>query len=307
MYDLIIIGGGPAGLSAGIYAVRYGLDTLVLEKNEISGQIVLTDTVENYPGFTSITGMELMNRFKNHARSAGVTLQNNEVLMVKTGAKNKIVLTDTGELETKTVIIATGANPRHLGIPGEEEFAGRGVSYCATCDGPFFANLNVVVVGGGDSAITDALILSKIANRVYVVHRRDALRAAKIMQERAFSSGNIEFIWETVPEEIIGSDGVEKVVLKNVKSGETKEMPIDGVFIYVGIQPNTEFVDINKTRAGFIITNDRMETSVDGIYAAGDCRETPLRQVVTSAADGAIAAAAAHEYVTGVGERSRSV
>jgi thioredoxin reductase (NADPH) len=173
------------------------------------------------------------------------------------------------------------------------------VSYCATCDGPFFANLNVVVVGGGDSAITDALILSKIAKKVYIVHRRDSLRAVKIMQERAFSAKNIEFIWDTVLEEIIGSDGVEKVVLKNVKSGEVKEMPIDGVFIYVGIQPNTDFVDVDKNQSGFVITNDRMETSADGIYAAGDCRETSLRQIVTAASDGAVAALAAYEYVAG--------
>lgn len=299
MHDLVIIGGGPAGLSAAIYAIRYGLDVIVLEKNEISGQIASTDIVENYPGFTSINGMELMERFKEHALDAGVTIQSSEVLNVKNEGKIKIVSTDSGELEAKSVIIATGANPRHLGIPREEELIGRGVSYCATCDGPFFVNLNVVVVGGGDSAITDALILSKIAKKVYIVHRRDSLRAVKIMQDRAFSANNIEFIWDTVVEEIVGSNNLEKVVLKNVKSGEVKEMQIDGVFIYVGIQPNTDFVDVDKNQSGFIITNDRMETSADGIYAAGDCRETSLRQVVTAAGDGAVAALATYEYVTG--------
>ncbi|MBN2489114.1 MAG: thioredoxin-disulfide reductase [Methanosarcinaceae archaeon] len=300
MHDLVIIGGGPAGLSAGIYATRYGLDIIVLEKNEISGQIALTDIVENYPGFTSIKGMELMERFKKHAQDAGVTFQSSEVLNVKNKGTIKIISTDSGELEAKSVIIATGANPRHLGIPGEEEFIGRGVSYCATCDGPFFTNLNVIVVGGGDSAITDALILSKIAKKVTIVHRRDSLRAVKIMQDRAFSANNIEFIWDTVVEEIIGNDGVEKVVLKNVKSGNVKEMPIEGVFIYVGIHPNTGFVEIDKNQSGFIITNDRMETSAAGIYAAGDCRKTLLRQVVTAASDGAVASLAAYEYVAGV-------
>ncbi|MBN1134711.1 MAG: thioredoxin-disulfide reductase [Methanosarcinaceae archaeon] len=300
MYDLVIIGGGPAGLSAGIYAIRYGLDVIVLEKNEISGQIALTEIVENYPGFKSINGMELMEKFKEHAQDAGVTIQSSEVLNVKNEGKIKIVSTDSGELEAKSVIIATGASPQHLGIPGEEELIGKGVSYCATCDGPFFTNLNVIVVGGGDSAITDALILSKIVKTVSIVHRRDSLRAVKIMQERAFSAKNIEFFWDTVIEKIIGSETVEKVVLKNLKTDEVKEMKIDGVFIYVGIQPNTYFVDIDKNKSGFIITNARMETSAEGIYAAGDCRETSLRQVVTAASDGAMAALSAYEYVTGV-------
>lgn len=300
MYDLVIIGGGPAGLSAGIYAIRYGLDVIVLEKNEISGQIALTDIVENYPGFKSINGMELMEKFKEHAQDAGITVQSSEVFNVKNEGKIKIISTDSGELEAKSVIIATGASPKHLGIPGEEELIGKGVSYCATCDGPFFRNLNVIVVGGGDSAITDALILSKIVKTVFIVHRRDSLRAVKIMQERAFSAKNIEFFWDTVIEKIVGSNSVEKVVLKNLKNDEVKEMTIDGVFIYVGIQPNTYFVDIDKTQSGFIITNARMETSAEGIYAAGDCRETSLRQVVTATSDGAVAALAAYEYVTGV-------
>ena len=303
MYDLVIIGDGPAGISAGIYAVRYGLDTLILEKDVISGQIALTDIVENYPGFSSITGMELMDKFKEHAEDAGVTTEDGEVLSIKSDGDKKIISTDEGEIEAKAVIIATGANPRHLGVPGEEEFAGRGVSYCATCDGPFFRGKNVAVIGGGDTAITDALILSNIASKVYVVHRRDELRATKVLKDRAFSKNNIEFICDTVLEEIVGSDdvngSVEKVILKNVNSGAINEMAMDGVFIYVGIVPNTDFIDVDKNKAGFIITNDRMETSVDGIYAAGDCRVTPLRQVVTAVSDGAIAAASAHEFVSG--------
>ena len=303
MYDLVIIGNGPAGLSAGIYAVRYGLDTLILEKDVISGQIALTDIVENYPGFSSIAGMELMDKFKEHAQEAGVTTEDGEVLNVKSDGDKKIISTDEGEIEAKAVIIATGANPQHLGVPGEEEFAGRGVSYCATCDGPFFRGKNVAVIGGGDSAITDALILSNLASKVYIVHRRDELRATKVLKDRAFSKNNIDFICDTVLEEIVGSDdvngSVEKVILKNVNSGDIKKMAMDGVFIYVGIVPNTGFVDVNKTSDGFIVTNDKMESSVEGIYGAGDCRVTPLRQVVTAVSDGAIAAASAHEFVSG--------
>ena len=301
MYDLVIIGNGPAGISAGIYAVRYGLDTLVLEKNVISGQIASTGIVENYPGFSSITGMELMETFKEHAQKTGVVTEDGEVLNIKSDGDKKMIYTDEREIETKAVIIATGADPEHLGVPGEEKFAGRGVSYCATCDGPFFRGKSVAVIGGGNSAITDALILSNLANKVYVVHRRDELRAIKVLQDRAFSRNNIEFTWNTVLDEIVGDDNengvVKKVVLKNVKSNDKKEMAIDGVFIYVGIVPNTGFVDVDKTQTGFIMTNDRMETSVDGIYAAGDCRMTPLRQVVTAVSDGAIAAASVHDFV----------
>ena len=304
MYDLVIIGNGPAGISAGIYAVRYGLDTLILEKDVISGQIASTDIVENYPGFSSIAGMELMDKFKEHAEDAGVITEDGEVIDIKSDDDKKIIFTDEGEIEAKAVIIATGANPRHIGVPGEEKFAGRGVSYCATCDGPFFRSKNVAVIGGGDSAITDALILSNLASKVYVVHRRDELRATEVLQDRAFSKNNIEFIWNTVLDKIVGDDNgngvVKKVALKNVKSNDKKEMAIDGVFIYVGIVPNTGFVDVDKTLAGFIMTNDKMETSVEGIYAAGDCRVTPLRQVVTAVSDGAIAAASVHDFVKNV-------
>ena len=302
MYDLVIIGNGPAGISAGIYAVRYGLDTLVLEKDVISGQIASTEIVENYPGFSSIAGMELMDKFKEHAQEAGVVTEDGEVIGIRFEGNTKIISTDEGDIKARAVIIATGANPRHLGVPGEDKFAGRGVSYCATCDGPFFRGKNVVVIGGGDTAITDALILSNIAGKVYVVHRRDELRASKVLKDRAFSKNNIEFICDTILEEIVGSDdvngSVEKVILKNVNSGDIKEMAMDGVFIYVGIVPNTGFIDVEKTGEGFIVTNEKMESSVEGIYAAGDCRVTPLRQVVTAVSDGAIAAASAHEFVS---------
>lgn len=301
MYDLIIIGGGPAGLTAGIYAVRFGLDTLVLEKNEISGQISMADIVENYPGFPSISGLELMERFRTHAQEAGVNTRITEVLSVRNEGIKKIISTDSGDLETKAVVVATGANPKHLGVPGEKEFISKGVSYCAICDGPFFKNKTVVVVGGGNSAVTDALFLSKIAPKVYLVHRRDHLKAAKILQDRVTATSNIELILNTLVLEIVGSkEGVkkvEKIILQDLKSKENRELSTNGVFIYVGIHPNTEFVNVEKNGEGFIKTDRWMETSEKGIYAAGDCRDTPIWQLVAAVRDGAVAATAAYEYI----------
>ncbi|SDF32616.1 thioredoxin reductase (NADPH) [Methanolobus vulcani] len=300
MYDLVIIGGGPAGMTAGIYAVRYGLDTLVLEKNVVPGQIATADRVENYPGFSSISGMELMNKFREHAEHAGVSIRNADVKTVKDEGDKKVIITDDGDLEALAVIVATGANPRRLGVPGEDEFLTKGVSYCATCDGPFYSGLNVIVVGGGESAVTDALILSDIAEKVYVVHRRDELRACSLLQKRAFDKENITFIWDTVVQEIQGEELVERVVLRNTKTDELTEMEIDGIFIYVGINPNTSMVDVEKKGAGFIVTDEKMECSVPGIFAAGDCRRTSMWQVVTAVSDGAVAAISAHEYITSV-------
>ncbi len=297
MYDLIIIGAGPAGLTAAIYAVRYGLNTLVIEKNVIPGQIATVTTIENYPGFTSISGMELMQKFKEHAEGAGATIQNNNVISVKEEQGKKVITTDDGGFETRAVILATGANPRKLGVEGEERLLTKGVSYCATCDGPLYGDLKVIVVGGGDSAMTDALVLSGIAKKVYVVHRRNELRACSILQERVSKKENISFIWDTVIQEIQGDELVEKVVLKNLNTGEITDMAIDGVFIYVGIDPNTSMVDTNKTENGFIVTDEQMESSVKGIFAAGDCRRTSVWQVVTAVSDGALAAISAHEYI----------
>ncbi|MDQ1276252.1 MAG: thioredoxin reductase [Euryarchaeota archaeon] len=301
MYDLIIIGGGPAGLSAGIYAVRFGLDTLILERNEISGQISMADIVENYPGFPSISGLELMERYRTHAQEVGVKTRITEVLSVRTEDEKKVVSTDCGDLEAKAVIIATGANPKHLGVPGEKEFISKGVSYCAICDGPFFKNKTVVVVGGGNSAVTDALFLSKVAQKVYLVHRRDRLKTARILQDRATATSNIELMLNTRVLEIVGNkEGVkkvEKIVLEDVNSKETHELSTNGVFVYVGIHPNTEFVNVEKDSEGFIKTDRWMETSEKGIYAAGDCRDTPIWQLVAAVRDGAIAATAAYEYI----------
>jgi thioredoxin reductase (NADPH) len=301
MYDLIIIGGGPAGLAAGIYAVRSGLNTLILERSEISGQISMADIVENYPGFPSITGLELMEKYRTHAQEAGVKTRITEVLSVRTEGAKKIVSTDSGDLEAKALIIATGANPKHLNVPGEKEFISKGVSYCAICDGPFFKNKTVVVVGGGNSAVTDALLMSKIARKVYLVHRRDRLRAAKVLQDRVSAAPNIELILNTLVLEILGSkEGVkrvEKIILQDLNSKETRELSTNGVFIYVGIHPNTEFVNVEKNSEGFIKTDRWMETSEKGIYAAGDCSDTPIWQLVTAVRDGAIAATAANEYI----------
>ncbi len=301
MYDLIIVGGGPAGLTAGIYAVRSGLDTLVLERSEISGQIALADIVENFPGFPSISGRELMEKYKSHAQVAGVETKIVDVLSVRADVAKKIVSTDSGDLESRAVIIAAGANPKHLGVPGEKEFVSKGVSYCAICDGPFFRNKTVVVVGGGNSAITDALFLSKIARKVYVIHRKNRLKATKILQDRAFATLNIEFMLNACVTEIVGSKGeirrVEKLVLKDLKTEEVRELAIDGIFIYIGIHPNTEIVNVEKDGEGFIKTNRSLETSEKGIFAAGDCRDTSIWQVVSAVRDGALAATAAYEYI----------
>ncbi|WP_406657864.1 thioredoxin-disulfide reductase [Methanolobus sp. ZRKC2] len=297
MHDLIIVGGGPAGLTAGIYAVRYGMDVIVLEKSVVQGQISLTNIIENYPGFASISGGELMERFNDHANTAGVKLQSADVEKIEDAGDKKIIVAHNGKFEAKAVIIATGAEPRRLGVTGEGKYLAKGVSYCATCDGPFFAGQKVIVVGGGDSAVTEALILSSIASKVYIVHRRDKLRSCSLLQKRVYEKENIEFIWDTVIEEILGEELVEKVLLKNVKTEEKTEMDIDGVFISVGIVPRTELIDVDKNEAGFIKTNERMETSISGIYAAGDCRETVLWQVVTAVGEGAVAAVSAHEYV----------
>lgn len=301
MYDLIIVGGGPAGLTAGIYAVRSGLDTLVLERSEISGQIALADIVENFPGFTSIPGRELMEKYKSHALEAGVKTKITEVLSIRSEEAKKIVSTDSGDLESRAVIIATGANPKKLNVPGEKEFVSKGVSYCAICDGPFFRNKTILVVGAGNSAITDALFLSKIARKVYIACRKDQLRAAKILRDRAFATPNIEFIFHTIVLEIVGSKGeirrVEKVVLKDLKTEEVRELATDGVFIYIGIHPNTEIINVEKDAEGFIKTNNSLETSEKGIFAVGDCRDTNIWQVVSAVRDGALAATTANEYI----------
>ncbi len=300
MYDLIIIGGGPAGLTAAIYAIRLGLKTIMLEKELVGGQIALSDIIENYPGFPSISGAGLMEQFEAHARGLGLEITLKEVSEIIEDKGIQIVRTTEGDMRTKAVIVATGAKPRRLGAKGEVEFTGKGVSYCATCDGPFFKGLDVLVVGGGDTALKEAVYLSKIAKKVYIAHRRDEFRGEKIQQDRAEAATNIEFLRSHVLKEIGGDMVVKEAVLEDLKTGETKTIAVDGAFIFVGITPTTGFVNAEKDEQGFIKTNQNMETSLPGIYAAGDCRTTPLLQVATAVGDGAIAAYKAAEYVEGI-------
>jgi thioredoxin reductase (NADPH) len=298
VYDVIIIGGGPAGLAAGIYAKRALMDTLLIEKVGIGGQIIKTHMLENYPGFPEISGMELMQKMEEHVNKFELEIKFTEVLQIKDGGSVKTVVTSDGEIETKTVIIATGTHPKSLGIPGEQELMGKGVSTCATCDGFFFTGKDVALVGGGDSAIVEALFLTKMVNKVYVIHRRDELRAEKINQEKAFKNPKIEFFWNSNLIAIEGKDTVEKAVVKNKLTDEITELSVGGVFMYVGIKPNTDFVDADKDETGFIITKPDLSTSIQGVFCAGDCRTTLIRQVVAAVGDGALAAVSAEKYIS---------
>ena len=274
------------------------MNIAVFEKMGVGGQIMLTDTVENYPGFPTISGPELMQKFEEHAEKFGVEIKYEEVVKVETEGKIHKVKTDSGEYETIAVIVATGSQPRKLNVEGEDKFTGRGVSYCAVCDGAFFRDKTVAVIGGGDSAIKEAIYLTQLVKKVIVIHRRDKLRAEKILQEQAFNNPKIEFIWDSVVDKILGTDRFEGLLIKNVKNPEEKEeLKVDGVFVYIGNIPNTNFVDVDKTSTGQIITDRELKTSVPGIYAAGDCRDTLLKQITTCVGDGALAAYTAGEYV----------
>ncbi len=295
--NLIIAGGGPAGLTAALYACRARIPTLMLEKVSPGGQVLITDRVDNYPGFPDgIAGYELIDRMLAQAKRFGLEQENGEITAVHPPTKNggtvKIELAGGKTVEAASLIIATGASHNHLGVPGEEELAGRGVSYCATCDGPFFNDAVVAVVGGGDTAVQEAIFLTKFAKKVTLIHRRDELRAIKLLQEQAMENPKIDFIWDTVVESINGSDKVESLSLLNRKTGEKGTLAVDGVFIFVGIHPNTEFLKgtVEMNQWGFIRTDDHMKTSAPSIWAVGDCREKPLLQIVTAVADGAIAA-----------------
>ncbi|WP_434305153.1 thioredoxin-disulfide reductase [Clostridium botulinum] len=306
VYDLIIIGSGPAGLSAGLYAARARLKTLILERNKAGGQIVITDEVANYPGsIRNATGKTLVERMEEQVEEFGAERKKDNIKEVDFTGKIKIIKGEKEEYKAKSVIIATGAAPRHIGCKGENELIGKGVSYCATCDADFFTDLEVFVIGGGDSALEEALYLTKFARKVTVVHRRDALRGAKSIQEKVFKNPKIEIMWDSVVEEIKGDGIVESAVFKNKKTGEITEYFADeddgtfGIFVFVGYLPiNNLFKDIiTMNEVGYIKTNDKMETNIEGVFAAGDIREKSLRQVVTAAADGAIAAVEAYKYV----------
>jgi len=296
-YDLAIVGGGPAGLTAGIYGQRGGLKTLLIEKLVPGGQIALSETVENYPGFSTISGAELARLMEEHARKFGVTIVCGEVAKVEDGETEKIIKTMETSYTARSVIVASGVRPKKLCVSGEEKFIGRGVSFCAICDGRFFQGRDVCVVGGGDSAVQEALYLSKLARKVYVVHRRSQLRTAKITQERAFSNPKLEFVWDSLVEEVSGDEKVESILVKNIKNNKERRLVVDAVFVYVGNEPNTSFIDVRKDENGFIVTNGCLETSIRGVFAAGDCRAKPLKQVSTAVGDGALAAFQAERFV----------
>jgi thioredoxin reductase (NADPH) len=301
VYDLIVIGGGPGGLSAGIYAMRAALKTVLIEKAVPGGQVAMSAEVENYLGFERIEGAELSMKFSQHVQSYGLEIVSQEVSALEPGLDYHRVHLASGDiLQAHAVILATGGRPRRLNVPGESTLYGKGVSYCAVCDGFFFRNKTVVVVGGGDTAAEEALYLSKLAEKVYLVHRRDALRAGAILQQRVKAECKIEILWDTVVTAIKANDqGVFAVDLKNVKTVEKSELATDGVFIFVGFKPNNQLVPAGtKMNAnGYVITDDKCETNTAGIYVIGDLREKYARQIVIAAADGATAALAAAHYV----------
>ncbi len=301
IYDAIIIGGGPAGLTAGIYLSRARMNTLLIEKAIPGGQAILTEIIENYPGFPhGVTGPELMQKMEEQAIRFGLKIEYGEVEEVKIkDDKVKIVRINNKEYKTLVIILAPGAEASKLDVPGEEELRGRGVSYCATCDAPFFKDQKIAVIGGGDTAIEEALYLTKFVQEVTIVHRRDRLRATKILQERVFSNKKINFAWDSVVTKILGKEKVENVLIENRKTNEEKIIPCQGVFIFVGNIPNSKFLKdlVELDQMGYVLTDDNMMSSQKGIYACGDVRKKLLRQVVTACGEGATAAFAAQKYI----------
>jgi len=301
LYDVVIVGGGPGGLSAGIYAMRAALETILIEKGAAGGQVAISDAVENYPGFEHITGYELSQKFLQHAQSYGMEIVQEEVVAVEPGLDFHTIRLANGDiLKSHTVILATGGRPRKRDIPGEDEYYGKGVSYCGVGDGFFFKQKTVVVVGGGDTAAEEALYLAKLAKHVYLVHRRDALRASMILQQRVKDECKIEILWNSVVTEIKANDeGVNAVDLQDTQTGEQRELATDGVFVFVGFIPNNQLVPagIKMNADGYGVTNDKGETNRPGIYVIGDLREKYAKQIVVAAADGCTAALVAAYFV----------
>ncbi|MBM7854752.1 thioredoxin reductase (NADPH) [Desulfohalotomaculum tongense] len=299
--DLAIIGGGPAGLTAGLYAARAALNTVLFERGMPGGQAASTERIENYPGFPEgIDGPELAIKMSEQAQRFGCEIIYSDVDKLERQEKGFKITYGENELLAKAVILATGAKPKFLGVKGEKEFHGRGVSYCATCDGAFFRDGTLAVIGGGDAAVEEAIFLTKFAAKVYIVHRRGELRAAKILQQRAFDNPKIELVWHSVLEEVKGGQKVESVLLKDVRTGEKKEIAVDGVFIYVGTEANSNLLkDLVELDAnGYVKAQEDTATGVPGLYVAGDLRKKPLRQVVTAVADGAVAVAQVEKYLS---------
>lgn len=300
MLDLVIIGGGPAGLTAGLYAARSKLQAVLLERLMPGGQILLTDRIENYPGFPEgLSGFELVDRMKRQAERFDLRIESSNVISLHFSGPAKTVVTDKGPVEAKALILASGATPRKIGIEGEASLTGKGVSYCATCDGPFYRDQEVAVIGGGDTAVEEALFLTRFASKVHLVHRRDTLRAVKLLQERAEAEVRLNTVWSTIPTRIIGSDSVEGLELQNVSSGKLSVLPVRGVFVFIGYSPNNNLVEglVDLDEDGFVTTDGNMETSVPGVFAAGDIRSKLLRQVATAVGEGATAAFAAERYI----------
>ena len=304
-FDVVILGGGPAGFSAALYSARGAASTAIVDISMLGCQPSNYLELENYPGMMKIGGYDLMEKFEEHADLFGVKkFPMQEIESVDLISTPKIIKTKEAEFRAKSVIIATGASPMKLGVKGELEYIGRGVSYCAVCDGSFYQDKIVAVVGGGNSAVEEAMYLTKFASKVYIIHRRNELRADKIVQERAFKNDKIEFIWDSVVEEVAGEDLVTHLVIKNVKTNEISNLQTNGVFPYIGMLPNVDNINgqIEQDARGFIITDNTMKTSIEGVYAVGDVRNTPLRQVITAASDGAIGAVYATKYVQALKE-----
>jgi thioredoxin reductase (NADPH) len=301
-YDVVIIGGGPAGLTAGIYAARARLKTVMIEKMAVGGQIINAWLVENYPGYKDgVSGVDLTMAMHEQATKFGLETISDEVMSIEVKGQQKIVKTAGGDYEAKSIIIAGGAERQKINVPGEKEFTGKGVSYCATCDGAFFRNKAVAVLGGGNSAVTEALELTKFASKIYLIHRRHELRATKILQEKLLADTRIQILWDTVVEEIKGEKFVNKLKIKNAVTGQASELPVDGVFVSVGTQPATGYLKgiITLDAFGSVVVNDRLETNVPGIFAAGDIRSGSIKQVIGAAGDGAMAAINAGKYISG--------
>jgi thioredoxin reductase (NADPH) len=300
MHDLIIIGAGPAGLTAGLYAGRFKLNTRIFEKLSFGGQILLSPSIENYPGFPEgVSTFDLIEKFKKQVEDLGLKVESENVISITPQGNTYNLQTESGIFETKAIIIASGAFSKRLKVEGEERLIGKGVSYCGTCDGPLFKGKDIIVIGGGDRALEDALFLANYANALYLVHRRDEFRASKILVDKVKANPKIKLILDSVVEEIIGQEKVERVKVKNVKTGESSGISCQGVFIFVGIVPNTGFIkDLVKTNEyGFISVDQKMHTSREGIFACGDCAEKGLYQVVSACGDGATAADSAHKYL----------
>jgi len=301
-YDVVIIGGGPAGLSAGIYTSRARLNSLLIERGVVGGQILNAEQVENYPGFPEgISGFDLTQLMHQQAARFGLETVTAGVTGIEITGEQKLVKTSEGDFVARAVIIAGGSERQKLGVPGEAEFVGKGVSYCATCDAAFFREKPVVVVGGGNAAITEALHLSKFASRIMVIHRRHQLRATRILQEKAFADPKIEFLWDTIVGGIVGETFVNRIRVRNVTTGQESSLDVSGVFVSIGFKPNTDYLKgiLSLDATGAIVTNDRMETGISGIFAAGDIRSNSVRQVISAAGDGAMAAINADKYISG--------